>query len=304
MTEIEPLLARVEEMLGYTFDDSSLLMKALCHRSYMNEKGRPSIESNERLEFLGDSVVELAVTHLLYEDFPDLPEGELTKLRSPLVRGKALADVALRLGIQRHVLLGKGEESTGGRQKQSILADTFEAVVGALYLDGGFDVARGFVISSLEELIHEIVKWGTGDFKSELQEMSAKRLGSIPRYRIKAEGPDHFKTFHATVQVGERKFGPVAGTSKKEAEQGAARAALIRLGWKQDGDGDVYERRVRTGDRPGRDQDDAGGGGPRRKGAASKRGAVPRGGRREDGRVAPGARRWWSRFRPGSGGRG
>lgn len=233
MDEHQEILSEVEKLLGYKFKDRSLLFLALCHRSYINEIGLPLIESNERLEFLGDSVVELAVTHVLYEDFPDYLEGELTKLRAPLVRGKALAEAATRLGLNEYVLLGKGEETTGGRKKSSILADTFEAVVGALYMDGGFDVARGMVISCLESKIHEIVKWGAGDYKSELQELAAKHDGSVPRYHIKEEGPDHFKTFHATVEVAGGKFGPVSGTSKKEAEQGAARVAVSKIGWER-----------------------------------------------------------------------
>lgn len=225
----------MENLLGYAFDDRAFLEQALRHRSYANEQGLPLIESNERLEFLGDSVIELAVTSMLYEDFPDYPEGELTKLRSPLVKGAALAEAADRLGLSEHVLLGKGEEATGGRGKRSILADAFEAVVGALYLDGGFEVASGMVLACLGPLIGDIVKWGAGDFKSELQERSTKEFGSVPRYRIREEGPDHFKTFHATVEVGHGKYGPVSGSSKKEAEQGAARAALMKLGWSNGG---------------------------------------------------------------------
>jgi len=235
--EPEETTEAVEELLGYRFRDRSLLLKALSHKSYVHEQGRPSLESNERLEFLGDSVVELAVTHFLYEDFPDYPEGELTKLRSPLVRGRALARVGKKLGLSEHVLLGKGEEESGGRNKPSILADTFEAVVGALYLDGGFDVARGMVISCLESLVHEIVKWGGGDYKSELQELSARKVGRVPRYRLRDEGPDHYKTFHATVEVGGERFGPVSGSSKKDAEQAVARVALQRLGWMEEGHG-------------------------------------------------------------------
>jgi ribonuclease III len=234
----EPIEAarRVEELLGYEFKHPMLLLQALCHRSYINEEGLPLLASNERLEFLGDSVVELAVTHVLYEDFPDYPEGELTKLRAPMVRGKALAFAAERMGLGKHVMLGKGEEATGGRRKLSILADTFEAVVGAIYLDGGFDVARGLVISCLERTIHEVVRWGGGDYKSDLQEQAVKRSGTVPRYILAEEGPDHYKTFHATVEVDGKVFGPVAGTSKKEAEQGAARSALSRLGWFEESD--------------------------------------------------------------------
>ena len=231
MRQIDRTLDAVENLLGYTFDDRELLAQALSHRSYTNEKGRPLIESNERLEFLGDSVIELAVTHVLFEDFPEYPEGELTKLRSPLVKGAALAEAAHRMGLSEHILLGRGEDATGGRTKKSILADGYEAVVGALYLDGGFEIASGLVISCLGPLIEDIVTWGSGDFKSELQERATKKFGAVPRYRIRDEGPDHFKTFHATVEVGNKKYGPVAGPSKKEAEQGAARAALLKLGW-------------------------------------------------------------------------
>ena len=294
----EPVLEGVTDLLGYRFVDNHLLFQALCHRSYANEIGLPSIESNERLEFLGDSVVELAVTHLLFEDFPDYPEGELTKLRSPLVRGKALADVSRHVGLDKYILLGKGEEMTGGRQKQSILADTYEAVVGALYLDGGFDVARGFVISCLEDMIREIVKWGPGDFKSELQEIATKRVGSGPRYRIRDEGPDHFKTFHATVEVGDKKFGPVAGTSKKESEQGAARLALMKLGWRRESDEGHYKPRVRTGTGRGRDQDVAGGGGQARRDTSPQRDRLTGEGPGEDAVVAPEPRQWWRRIVP------
>ena len=141
------------------------------------------------------------------------------------------AEAADKLGLSELILLGKGEEATGGRRKRSILADAYEAVVGALYMDGGFEVAAGLVMSCLGPLIHDIVSWGSGDFKSELQERATKKFGAVPRYRIRDEGPDHFKTFHATVEVGNKKYGPVAGPSKKEAEQGAARAALLKLGW-------------------------------------------------------------------------
>jgi ribonuclease III len=284
LTELEPILSGVEELLGYKFKDRSILFQALCHRSYVYEQDLPPIESNERLEFLGDSVVELAVTTVLYEDFPDFLEGELTKLRSPLVRGKALAEIAQQLGIDKYVLLGKGEEMTGGREKQSILADTFEAVVGALYVDGGFDVARGFVISSLERLLHEIVKWGAGDYKSELQELSTKRKRIVPRYRIKDEGPDHFKTFHATVDIGGDLFGPVAGSSKKEAEQGAARLALLKLGWREESEEGRHVPPARAGERPagaradyGRDERVVGGASARPDEAAGRLGRWWRG---------------------------
>ncbi len=229
LTEIDRKLEAVENILGYAFEDRGLLMQALCHKSYANERGWPLEDANERLEFLGDSVIELSVTHLLFEDFPDAQEGELTKLRASIVKGTALAKAAERMGLPEFIMLGKGEESTGGRKKRSIQADTYEAVVAALYLDGGFDIARGMVLSVLDFVIGETVEKGVGDFKSELQELSAKRYGSVPRYRITEEGPDHYKTFHATVRVGDRQFGPVPGGSKKESEQGVARVALKKL---------------------------------------------------------------------------
>lgn len=231
MNEPDKSVEAMEKLLGYRFKDRSLLFMSLCHRSYINERGLPLLDSNERLEFLGDSVVELAVTHVLYEDFPDYAEGELTKVRASLVQRSALALAAERLGLGEHIILGKPEDSTGVRKKSSVLADAFEAVVGALYLDGGFKIACGMVISCLEDTIHEIIKWGPGDYKSELQELAFKKTTSRPHYRISGEGPDHFKVFHAIVKVSGKRFGPVAGTSKKEAEQGAARLAMESLGW-------------------------------------------------------------------------
>jgi len=235
--EFDEVVDSVEELLGYTFNDRRLLFQSLCHKSFVNQRGWPLIEANERLEFLGDSVVELAITHLLFEEFPEYNEGDLTKLRATLVSRTGLAKVALRMDLGSFLLLGKGEESTGGREKRSILAGAFEAVVGALYLDAGFDVARGMVISCLEPEVREAVRWGVGDFKSDLQEFAAKRYGTVPRYRVRTEGPDHFKTFHVTVEIKGRKFGPVPGASKKEAEQGAARVALAGLGGLKEGRG-------------------------------------------------------------------
>lgn len=292
----EETLVEVERIIGYRFYDRGLLFKALCHRSYANEIGLPHIDSNERLEFLGDSVVELAVTHVLFEDFPDCPEGELTKIRSPLVRGKALADVCARIGLDRHILLGKGEEITGGRRKQSILADSFEAVVGALYLDAGFDIAFTFVNASLDEVMAEIVKSGPGDYKSELQERSTKILGSVPRYRMRDDGPDHFKTFHATVEVGDKSFGPVSGPSKKDAEQGAARLALVKLGWRREGDEEYYKRRVCPDCGSGRDKDCLGGDRQGRRVPSPAGGRLPGRKLAKDDRDAPGHRGFWKRI--------
>ncbi|MDD5448924.1 MAG: ribonuclease III [Actinomycetota bacterium] len=230
MKDSEGSINELEDIIGYHFRDSSLLKLALTHRSYAFEQGLPAASTNERLEFLGDAVVETAASHFLYDNFPQLPEGDMTKLRASLVRGKSLARIARKLGLNRYVFLSKGEEASGGRQKDSIMADTFEAVVGAVYLDGGFEVARGMVINCIGPMVARVIDRGTEDYKSELQEQAAKR-SDVPVYLIEEEGPDHFKTFYATVEVRGKKFGPASGSTKKDAEQQAARIALEELGW-------------------------------------------------------------------------
>lgn len=232
MKDAEENISELEDIIGYHFRDSSLLKLALTHRSYAFAGGLPAASTNERLEFLGDAVVETAVSHFLYDNFPQLPEGDMTKLRASLVRGKSLAKVARKLGLDRYVLLSKSEEATGGRRKSSIMADTFEALVGAVYIDGGFEVARGMVIDCVSPMVERVIHRGTEDYKSELQEWAAKR-SEMPVYRIEEEGPDHFKTFYATVEVCGKEFGPASGSTKKDAEQQAARIALEELGWKK-----------------------------------------------------------------------
>jgi len=229
----EEKIKSLEKVLGYSFKNPKLLFQALSHSSYTGESGLPTGESNERLEFLGDSVIELSISHLIYNIFPDYTEGELTKLRAAVVRGKALARAAEELGLGDFLMLGKGEELTGGRRKPSILAGAFEAVIAAVYLDGGFDVAMGIVMSCLERALRDAVRKGLLDYKSDLQEMAMKYTGRPPTYRVTSEGPDHYRTFFASVEVAGEVYGPVSGTSKKEAEQNAAKLAISSLCWKE-----------------------------------------------------------------------
>lgn len=221
-------LESLEGLLGVTFVDRGVLMRSLAHRSWCAEVGEE--ESNERLEFLGDSVLGLVVTHYAYTHFPHLPEGQLSEVRAGVVNARVLAEVAQELGLGRYLLLGKGEDAAGGREKQSILADAFEAVVAAVYLDAGFDRARDFVLRVLSDRIAEAAAGPGGrDYKTRLQEYAAARSLGRPRYLVRDEGPDHAKHFYATVLVGERPCGEGEGRSKKQAEQAAAWVAWSRL---------------------------------------------------------------------------
>jgi ribonuclease III len=200
----------------------------MAHRSWCAET--PGTSSNERLEFLGDAVLGLVVTDHLYRTYPDLPEGELAKVRASVVNSAALAEVAASLNMGEAVLLGKGEDQSGGREKPSILADAMEAVIGAVYLDGGWDAADRLVMTLLEERIEEAAAGPGGhDYKTRLQELAARHYDQLPRYVLEEEGPDHAKRFFATVSVGGSAEGKGEGRSKKQAEQAAARAAWAIL---------------------------------------------------------------------------
>ncbi|GIU87245.1 MAG: ribonuclease 3 [Acidimicrobiia bacterium] len=224
---VDPLES-LEAALGVGFTDRELLVRALAHRSWCAEAGET--ESNERLEFLGDSVLGLVVTDYVYSHFPHLPEGHLSEVRAGVVNSRVLAEVAHEVGLGRHVLLGKGEDAAGGREKQSILADAFEAVVAAVYLDAGFDRAREVVLRLLADRIAEAAAGPGGrDYKTRLQEYAAARSLGRPRYVVRDEGPDHAKHFYATVLVGDRPCGEGEGRSKKQAEQAAAWVAWTRL---------------------------------------------------------------------------
>lgn len=204
--------------------DPELLDRALTHRSYAYENG--GIPTNERLEFLGDAVLGVVVTETLFHAHPDLPEGRLAKLRAAVVNARALAGVARGIDLGRHIKLGRGEESTGGREKASILADTTEAVLGAIHLSGGIETSSRVVHLLFDPLIEAASAMGAGlDWKTSLQELSAEHELGVPEYVIADDGPDHMKTFTAQVRVGDRLYGNGFGRSKKEAEQGAAETA-------------------------------------------------------------------------------
>lgn len=217
-----------QESINYTFKDESLLIQALTHKSYANEKGVPD---NERFEFLGDAVLNLIVSDYLIKRFPEYTEGDLSKLKAFIVNENTLSRIAEELHLGDYLLLGKGEEITGGRRKTSILADTLEALIAAIYLDGGFDAASSLVIRFISREIHEMDAKGIlYDFKTELQEYSQRIFGSLPYYRITGEyGPNHEKTFEVEVTINGEIYGRRTGNSKKEAEQSAAAMALNKL---------------------------------------------------------------------------
>jgi ribonuclease III len=201
-----------------------LLERALTHRSYAYENG--GLPTNERLEFLGDAVLGLIVTDTLFRAYPDLPEGQLAKLRAAVVNMRALADVARELKLGDYVRLGRGEEGTGGRDKSSILADTLEALIGAVYFELGLVTADALVHRLFDPVINRSAGLGAGlDWKTSLQELTAQGFLGVPEYHVEESGPDHQKFFRATVRVGGRNYGTGAGRSKKEAEQQAAEAA-------------------------------------------------------------------------------
>jgi ribonuclease-3 len=216
------------EQLGVASLDPGLLERALTHRSFAYEHG--GLPTNERLEFLGDSVLGVVVTEALYLTHPDLSEGRLAKLRAAVVNARALAEVARTLGLGEHIRLGRGEEATGGRDKSSILSDTVEAVIGAVYLDQGFVVAGEVVHRLFDPLMLAAAELGAGlDWKTSLQELAADRGLGVPEYLIDDSGPDHEKTFVARVRVGEAVYGHGLGRSKKEAEQQAAETAWLAI---------------------------------------------------------------------------
>ncbi|HUJ59192.1 MAG TPA: ribonuclease III [Kofleriaceae bacterium] len=223
--------SELEAVLGYRFGDRALLEQALRHASWCNEQApteRP--EDNERLEFLGDAVLDLVVGHRLMTRYPQLREGELSVTRAQVVSEAGLSEVAGQLGIGQWLLLGKGEEKSGGRTKPSILADAFEALLAAVYLDGGFDAACAMIERLLAQRIETVEFKGFYDFKTRLQELAQARLKATPTYRVVSElGPDHDKRFVVAVTIGTDEWARAVGKSKKEAEQMAAAEAHFRL---------------------------------------------------------------------------
>jgi ribonuclease-3 len=218
--------------LGLTFNDYAILEEALTHRSYLNEH-KDSRAHNERLEFLGDAVLELAVTHFLFNKYPTKPEGELTAFRAALVNTVSLAESAETIGLNDMLLLSKGESRDTGRARQIILANAFEALLGAIYLDQGYDVAEQFIGRHLYAKIDAVVQtraWQ--DAKSRFQELAQEKKEFTPAYKTLAEvGPDHDKLFTVAVYVGTEKIAQGDGKSKQEAEQAAAQAAIDKTGW-------------------------------------------------------------------------
>ncbi len=226
-------IAELAEQLALRCNDLRLLEQALVHRSYLNEHRGSTLAHNERLEFLGDAVLELVVTDYLFHTFPDKPEGELTAYRAALVNTHTLADTARRLGVNEYLRLSRGEAKDTGRARQYILANAFEAIIGALYLDQGYAAARDFIAQHIFPLTDEIVRrrlWQ--DPKSRFQEAAQERLSVTPTYRIlHEEGPDHDKLFTVGVYTGNEKVAEGRGKSKQEAEQNAALNALAKKGW-------------------------------------------------------------------------
>ena len=223
--------SELEKRINYTFQNRELIYEALSHSSYANEKKKQR-RSNERLEFLGDSVLSVVVSQYLFTHYPDLPEGELTKIRAALVCEKSLHRFALQIGLGEFLMLGKGEEHTGGRERPSILADAFEAVIAAIYLDGGLEAARKHILRFLPKNIPENRSLLFGDYKTALQEVIQKNPEEKVEYVLRSEtGPDHDKSFVVEVRLNSNVIGKGNGKSKKEAEQMAAKEALALMGY-------------------------------------------------------------------------
>lgn len=226
-------LSEFEKKIGIEFKNKGLLEQAFVHRSYINENREKGLEHNERLEFLGDAVLELVVTDFLYRKYPNKPEGDLTSFRSALVNTVTLSNVAGGLGANDFLRLSKGESRDSGRARSFILANTFESIVGAIYLDQGYDSAQKFIETNIFPLTDEMVEkrlWQ--DAKSRLQEVTQEKVSVTPNYRVLDEtGPDHERSFTVGVHFGETLIAEGSGRSKQEAEQDAAEKALEVKGW-------------------------------------------------------------------------
>lgn len=222
---------QAEAALNLTFSDKALLQRALTHRSYLNENPDYPLEDNERLEFLGDAILDFITGEYLYHRFPEVAEGRLTNLRSALVRTERLAQFAANLRVGEHLFLGRGEEDSGGRERPAILCDAFEALIGALYLDQGIEAAREFIYPIIEPALQDIVASDADkDPKSQLQEIAQSYYQLTPTYRtIKEEGPDHAKEFTVQAIIGQQVYGTGSGLSKQSAAQAAAYEALKLL---------------------------------------------------------------------------
>lgn len=230
LEELKTNILAVEERLGYVFENKDYLILSLVHRSFVNEYKAAPIHHNERLEFLGDSVLGLVIADYLYHRLPTYPEGLLSQLRSRLVDSNSCAQYLQKLSLSEFILLGRGEKITEGRTKLSIQADVFEAIVGAIYLDGGLTVVKSFLLCHFEEEISQAIGSPPRNFKADLQDYSQKKYQKTPVYKVVQEsGPDHSKIFHVMVFIDENQAGLGMGASKKEAEQRAAFDALSRI---------------------------------------------------------------------------
>ncbi len=221
-------LKELEESIGYQFKDYRLLRKAMTHSSYTNERRIEKLDCNERLEFLGDAVLEIVASDYLYHTFPNLPEGELTRKRASMVCESSLAISAREMRLGSYLRLGKGEDMTGGRERESLISDAVEALIGAIYLDGGLGCAREFIMTHvLNDIEHKSLFY---DSKTILQELAqGQKLGDPQYHLVKAIGPDHNKSFEVELKLGERTFGPCQGHTKKAAEQAVAYEAVLQL---------------------------------------------------------------------------
>ena len=225
-------LSEFESQLGVKFNDKNLLTQSLIHRSYLNENPKVGLDHNERLEFLGDAVLELAVTDYLYKNYPN-PEGDLTAWRAALVNAKTLAKIAEELNFNQYILLSRGEAKDTGKARQVILANAFEAFLGALYLDGGYEESAAFIGKYILPILPAIIKEQSyKDAKSLFQEIAQDKKRVTPKYSVLKEwGPDHAKTFRMGVFLGDELAGEGEGVSKQDAEQEAAKDGLMKFGW-------------------------------------------------------------------------
>lgn len=221
----------IEVKLGYSFSDKSLLALAFVHRSFFNENRQLVKQHNERLEFLGDAILGLLISEYLYKYLPSTPEGELSYLRSRLVEATSCMAYIQKLELEKYLLLGKGEQRNDGRGRETILADLFEALMGAIYLDGGIDATRKFLFKTFSREIDAILKTPLQNWKALLQDFAQKKHQKAPIYKVLNEmGPDHSKSFSVAVEINDEIVGTGQGSSKKEAQQAAAAAALVRFG--------------------------------------------------------------------------
>jgi len=222
----------INKIIKYDFKDPGILELALTHKSYANEMSLKNIYGNERLEFMGDAVLGAVISHIIMEKHEDFSEGDLSKMRAAVVNKEALADILKKLGINRYIILGKGEQENNGREKDSILANVYESIIAAVYFDGGYNSIFNMISAHFEEALNNAEQDGgyTNDYKSRLQEYCQKKLNILPKYIIESEeGPDHIKQFESVVIINNMKYEKGIGKNKKSAEQEAARKTLNRL---------------------------------------------------------------------------